>query len=361
MSDIITPNSQGCCASDKKPNVSLFGRAFDFVKSLGTPVWAGALILLGILIFVPENFGEHLFFTADSLLSIAPYLLLSIMTAAYLKASGADQLVALAFSGNPTKAIIIASMVGALSPFCSCGVIPLVAALLASGVPFAPVLAFCIASPVMDPEMFILTAATLGLDFAMIKTSAAIGMGLFAGFATMALSKMVDLNGGLKDIAAPKCGSSALAKPDVKWKIWQQDELRSLFGSEAWKSFKFLGKWLAFAFLIEGLMISYVPADNIANLLGSGNDYSIFLAALIGIPTYLNGYAAIPLVNGLMDLGMSAPTALTFMVAGAATCIPAAVGIWSLLKPTLFSLYLGFALVGSLLAGLIFQFILDIL
>ncbi|WP_159104289.1 permease [Sneathiella glossodoripedis] len=104
-----------------------------------------------------------------------------------------------------------------------------------------------------------------------------------------------------------------------------------------------------------------MPAENIASLLGAGNDYSILLAAFIGIPTYLNGYAAIPLVDGLMNLGMSAPTALTFMVAGAATCIPAAVGIWSLLKPPLFALYVGFALVGSLLAGLTFQMVLSVL
>lgn len=50
---------------------------------------------------------------------------------------------------------------GSLSPLCSCGVVPVIAALLATGVPLAPVMAFLIASPIMDPVMFILTAAGL--------------------------------------------------------------------------------------------------------------------------------------------------------------------------------------------------------
>lgn len=361
MSEITSDKTKGCCAPNPGSTTSVIGQIRSYLNNIGTPVWGSLLILGAVLIFAPNDIGKHISFTAESLASIAPYLLLSIMTAAYLKASGADQLVALAFSGNQTKAIVIASLVGALSPFCSCGVIPLVAALLASGVPFAPVLAFCIASPVMDPEMFILTAAELGIDFALIKTAAAIGMGLFTGFTVLALSKTGFLNNGLRDIAAPSCGAPSLEKPQVHWKFWNTGDRRELFGSEAWKSFAFLGKWLAFAFLIEGLMISYVPAENIASLLGSENSYSLLLAALIGIPTYLNGYAAIPLVGGLMDLGMSAPTALTFMVAGAATCIPAAIGIWSLLKPKLFSLYLGFALVGSLLAGFVFQTVLSVM
>ena len=65
--------------------------------------------------------------------------------------------------------VVFASLMGALSPFCSCGVIPLIAALLASGVPLAPVMAFWLASPLMDPSMFLITTGVLGLQFAIAK------------------------------------------------------------------------------------------------------------------------------------------------------------------------------------------------
>ena len=65
----------------------------------------------------------------------------------------------------------------------------------------------------------------------------------------------------------------------------------------------------------------------------------------------MNGYAAIPLVRGLIDLGMSPATGLAFMLAGSATSIPAAIAVWSLFKLRLFALYLAFATAGALAAG----------
>ena len=82
--------------------------------------------------------------------------------------------------------IVSASLFGALSPFCSCGVIPIIAALLAMGVPLAPVMAFWVSSPLMAPDMFFLTAGELGLGFAAGKTLAAVGIGLLAGFDAIA-------------------------------------------------------------------------------------------------------------------------------------------------------------------------------
>ncbi len=334
---------------------NLFGAAKSFKQTFGTPVILSIAVVLGLAFYDISAVPGRLIFTGTSLLEILPFILLSVGVAAYLKASGADQLVARAFEGNPVRAIAVASIFGALSPFCSCGVIPLVAGLLAAGVPLAPVLAFCIASPIMDPEMFILTAASLGLDFAMIKTAAAIGMGLMAGYSTLLISKTGLLANGLKEIATPSCGSGIPTEANVQWSMWKDADRKSQFWSEARRSSWFLGRWLAFAFLLEGLMIAYVPAENVAELLGNDNAFALPLAALIGIPAYMNGYAAIPLVRGLMDLGMGAPTALTFMLAGSVTCIPAAIGIWSLVKPKVFALYLGYAIAGSLIAGLIFQ------
>ncbi|MBT6430455.1 MAG: permease, partial [Rhodospirillaceae bacterium] len=110
-------------------------------------VWmvVAAALLLGALV-VPEQTVSSIGFTGTALLQIAPFLAVSIGLAAYAKASGADNLIAKVFQGRPVQMVIAASLFGALSPFCSCGVIPLIAALLAMGVPLAPVMAFWLAS-----------------------------------------------------------------------------------------------------------------------------------------------------------------------------------------------------------------------
>jgi len=355
MNNISSSPEASCCSDPQKPTDSILNAFRTAIDRISVPILGIAAVILVLSVTVPEQTLGHIKFTGISLFKISPFLLLSVGIAAFLKASGADQVVARAFEGNPARAIFVASIFGALSPFCSCGVIPLVAGLLASGVPIAAVLAFCIASPIMDPEMFVLTAAGLGLEFTLVKTAAAIGMGLFAGYVTLALSKAGLLQNALKGIAMPSCQTAVKEQANIHWTFWKNPHRNTLFWTEARQTIWFLGRWLSFAFLLESLMISYIPADTVTPLLGSENVFAMPLAALIGIPAYMNGYAAIPLVRGLMDLGMSPATALTFMLAGSVTSIPAAIAIWSLVKPKLFVLYLGFAVSGSLIAGILYQ------
>ena len=138
----------------------------------------------------PAQVPENLKFVTLALLQISPFLLLSVAIAAAARATGSEKLIAQVFTGNPLRMITAAALFGSLLPFCSCGVIPLVAGLLTAGVPLAPVMAFWLSSPLMDPEMFILIAATLGLHFIVGKTLAAFGMGLLGGFSTLGAQRL---------------------------------------------------------------------------------------------------------------------------------------------------------------------------
>jgi fucose permease len=86
-----------------------------------------------------------------------------------------------------------------------------------------------------------------------------------------------------------------------------------------------------------------------------GRLLAIPLAALVGVPAYLNGFAAVPVVSGLMASGMTAGAALSFMLAGAMTSIPAAIAVYSLVRKPVFGWYLLLALVGAMLAGWLYQ------
>lgn len=74
-----------------------------------------------------------------------------------------------------------------------------------------------------------------------------------------------------------------------------------------------------------------------------------------GFPAYLNGYAALPLVGGLIEQGMAPGVGLAFLVAGGVSSIPAAVAVWALARPPVFGLYLGFAFAGAFAAGALFS------
>ena len=99
-------------------------------------------------------------------------------------------------------------------------------------------------------------------------------------------------------------------------------------------------------------MLHYIPAELIANVLGGAGIVPILLGALVGAPAYLNGYAAVPLVDALLEQGMSNGAAMSFVIAGGVSCIPAAIAVWALVKPRVFFAYLVIALVSATLAGI---------
>lgn len=315
------------------------------------------LTLLAFIVLAIANAGqavESLRFTIDALIGVAPFLLLSIAIAAYAKASGADALIARAFVGHEAGMVVAAALMGALSPFCSCGVIPLIAALLAMGVPLAPVMAFWLASPLMDPSMFFLTAGTLGFDFAIYKTFAAVSVGLLGGFGTYALNRAGAFPQPLRDgIGNGGCGGSVVrTQKDVVWRFWAEAERRAKFGKSGLDTLLFLGKWLTVAFFLESLMLAYIPADLIVSWIGGDGPLTVLAATAVGVPAYLNGFAALPLVSGLIDQGMAPGAGMAFVLAGGVSSIPAAIAVWALARPPVFAAYLGFAFCGAFLLGL---------
>lgn len=321
-------------------------------------VWlVSALILAVLALFDMPQAVISAEFAGRALLNTAPFLVLSIGIAAWAGATGADNLIARAFTGSPLLMICLASLAGAVSPFCSCGVIPLIAALLAMGVPLSAVMAFWLASPIMDPSMFVLTAGVLGTEFAVAKTFAAIGLGLFGGFTVHLLSR----GGGLMDplregIGNGGCGGAKIRAPkQVVWRFWQDVDRRKKFGKTALTTTLFLTKWLFLAFILESLMLAWIPAETVTAALGGNGILPILTATLVGIPAYLNGYAALPLVSGLIDQGMAPGAGLAFLVAGGVTSIPAAMAVWALAKPKVFALYIVLSVTGAFASGLIFQ------
>jgi len=316
--------------------------------------WVSIAVALAVLlVFDRSQFAHSAFFVARSVALVLPFLLLSAFTAAWVLAAGADGLIGRAFRGRSVRMVMVAAATGALSPFCSCGVIPVVAALLAMGVPLAPVMAFWLASPLMDPAMFFVTAGTLGVEFALAKVGAAIGVGMLGGFGAMLAVRAGLVGDPLRPEMSQTARRERFRDPaEVVWRFWREQARLAAFRRHAALKTLFLGKWLLLAFLLESLMLAWLPADAVAGLVGGDGFLTILSAATIGAPAYLNGYAALPLVGGLMAQGMSAGAAMAFLVGGGITSVPAMLAVWATARREVFVLYLGFAVSGAVLAGL---------
>jgi uncharacterized membrane protein YraQ (UPF0718 family) len=358
MSDTtLTPPLQtpaGDAAPDSQPGL------WTRLKRIDRVLLFALAVLAAIAAVSRDQVAASVLFVVDAYGFIAPFFLLSVLAAAWTKATGLDRQIARAFNSRPMTAVFLAALFGAFSPFCSCGVVPIIAGLLGAGVPLAPVMAFWIASPLMDPQIFILMAAVFGLPFTVFKAAAAVVMGLAAGYGTHVLVGRGAFADTLKGAVTSCCAArrKALEGAPVEWKFWREKERMGLFRDESWTTGWFLFKWLTLAFLIESLMVAYIPAAEVGRWLGGGEWWTIPAAVVVGVPAYLNGFAAIPTVDGLMDLGMAPGPAMAFMIAGGVTSIPAAMAVWALVKRATFAWYIFLGLTGSLVAGLAAQAVL---
>jgi len=331
---------------------SLSGFIVLFFLILGTGLFPG----LQAKVFWSEVLS-NLSFVGKAVWSILPFFLISVGISAWVTVSGFSERIKAVFNRREMIAIAGAAIVGATIPICSCGVIPLIAALLASGVPLGPVMAFWISSPLMSPSMFLLTGGVLGMHYAVARLLAAIFIAAGAGYIIYFMSSRGVLNNqfhGLSLSAGGCCETDSSQNESVKgsFSVWRK------FTIEALNVSLFLGKWLLIAFILEALIVHYLDPSWISSLLGKDQLFSIPLATAIGIPLYTSGVAAIPIVEGLLKSGMGHGAALAFLVAGPVTTIPAMTAVFALVRRQTFAIYLGSGIVGSLFVGYVFQIIM---
>jgi uncharacterized membrane protein YraQ (UPF0718 family) len=385
MSEITENPSNAAALRFRPPRFFVALRGLDVRPNLMLIGLAGLFAGLGI--YSPNQATATAHYVVRALAEIGPWLAASVCIAAGARAIGLDHLAAKAFTGRESRMIILASVIGAALPFCSVSVIPLAAGLLGAGVPLAPVMAFWISSPLMDPTQFFIASGVLGIGFASAKMLSAVGMGMLGGFGTMMLVRAgwLDATAALRISAmtAPSfCRSkpAVTASPSVKsscgsanpsfavpgsvvlWRFWTDAARAQRFLTTATSTGWFLVRWLAVAFAIESLMIAWLPVGTVGRWLGAGaGPLAVPLAVAIGIPVYLNSLAAVPFVSGLINLGMSPAAGLAFMLATSSTGFPAMVALWALVKPRAFVLYLGFAITGAMIAGYIYAATLALL
>lgn len=323
-------------------------------------LWGICLFLLiGIGFTWPEHSVHAAKFVLSGLVVVAPIVIPGIVLAAWIIASGADAHIAGVFEGRTLRTVVAASLIGAITPVCGVTVLPLMAGLLAAGVPLAPIMAFWLSSPITDPAMLATTAATLGLSFAIGKTLAAFGLGLFGGAITglfakspWALNALRD-NGLARQLTSARCGTAQTFDP---W-VWMTEARRRSFSAQFWATTRLILICLIPAFAAEYALNAALTPGSLAAYVGEDQWWAIPAAVFVGAPAYIDGYAALPLTRGLIESGMSEGAAMAFLISGGVVSIWGALAIAPVLKLKPFLLYLALAILGSLAAGYIFEWI----
>lgn len=317
-----------------------------------------AVIAVGAMMW-PGQAWAMARFVIFGLVSVAPLVVAGIVLAAWIMASGADAHIARVFEGRVAYSIIAAAAVGAITPVCGVTVLPLMAGLLAAGIPLAPVMAFWLSSPITDPAMLATTAATLGFGFAVGKTVAAFGLGIWGGAVTSIYAKQgwavapLRRNRIVGALSRDTCGAAL----SFDARVWRDAERRQVFLQNFVSTTRLILICLIPAFAAEYALNAALQPEALSAYVGDDVWWAIPFAVFVGAPAYLDGYAALPLTRGLMDHGMSPGAAMAFLVSGGVVSIWGAMAIFPVLRLKPFLLYLALAVSGSLIAGYIFDWI----
>ncbi len=327
---------------------------------IGRAVWM--MFFLGgaaLCVWRPSAALDTAAFVVRGLFVVAPLVVPGILISAWVSASGAGARIARAFDGRLHRTIFMASLIGAITPVCGVTVLPLMAGLLSSGVPFAPIMAFWLASPVTDPAMFATTAATLGWGFAVGKSIAAFALGLFGGWVTALLAGRSWTADPLRQnsLVASLGGGGCGVAQGFKAAIWSDPARRVQFRRELIGMTRLVLICLTPAFAAEHLLNQMLQPQALATDVGSDAWWAVPLAVFVGAPAYLDGYAALPLTRGLMDHGMSPGAAMAFLVSGSVVSIWGAMAIFPVLRLKPFALFVLLAVIGSLCSGWLYALV----
>jgi uncharacterized protein len=285
-----------------------------------------------------------------------PYLLLSAVAAGLLNAFIDQQAIAAFLQRHQRMGVVAATAAAVGTPLCSCGTMAIILGMMASMMPWAPVVAFLVASPLTSPQELFYSAGLFGWPFALTFFGASIGLGLIGGF----VAHFLESRGWLVDQARfrPISGGSGLPGEPV---IVALDTAVALPGRaqkaarEIYRTgVRLLLFFTTFAFLgyfLNGL----IPASWVPTLFGGNYLNSIPLAAVLGLPFYLNTEASLPLVRTLLDAGMGSGAALAFMITGAGTSIGALSGMLTIARWRIVLLVVATLWIGAIVTGVLYE------
>ncbi|MFC2099056.1 permease [Bacteroidota bacterium] len=251
------------------------------------------------------------------------------------------------FAGN-----VMASLLGIVTPFCSCSAIPLFLGFVEAGIPLGVTFSFLIAAPMINEVALVLLIGLFGWEVAVIYVITGLTIAILSGF----ILEKLNLTRYVADWVYKTHVQQSLEAEEIM--TFNQ---RISAGANVVK--EIVGKiWI---YILLGIAVGagahgFVPDEYLAGALGNQHWYSVPLAILVGIPLYSNAAGIIPIVSVLIEKGVTLGTALAFMMSVIGLSLPEIIILKKVLKWQLIGIFVGVVAVGIVIVGFIFNYLVFI-
>jgi len=299
-------------------------------------------------------------------------------------------------SGKNGSGYLIGSLLGGLTPFCSCSTIPVTVGLLRAKAGFGPTMAFLFTSPLVNPIIIPLFFTLLGFEVTMVYAAVAMGMTIVisflldkAGFARFVKHDVVFENLDKDDSSVSKPSqetSSCCTKDQVHVEVTQLNPVMQCCTSSGpspiintacalpiyatqsgrWKKifneallqFRKLLPFVVIGVAIGSVIHGFLPADLVAQLAGADNPFAVPVSAIVGIPLYLRAVTMVPIAASLIAKGMSMGAVIALIIGGAGASLPEVAMLKGIFRLPLLAAFLASVMFMAVSAGLLVNLII---
>jgi len=256
--------------------------------------------------------------------------------------------------------MISAAVFGFITPFCSCSSIPVLAGMVAAGLPIGILTTFLVASPYPIEVALLVLGPMFGWKFGLAFGLAGVVIALLAGYFVHSQKWGDQVRDEATLFAIPTGSTEESCGCDEPEQV-QTDGFIEKMKRAAIYSVAFLRKLFLFVVLGAGIgavIHGYLPETLLATYLGGSSIFAVPIAALIGVPLYVGIVPMIPIILSLSTKGVSMGALIAFLITAAALSPPEIIMLSGMFKRKYIGFFVGMVIVGAIVTGYLFNILI---
>lgn len=249
---------------------------------------------------------------------------------------------------------LLASLFGAITPFCSCSSIPLFIGFVKGGIPLGVTFAFLITSPLVNEVAVAMFLGSFGVRTTIVYVVSGIVLGMLGGMVLGRMNLDRYLSGWIRDIQRQ---SEAQADAWEAEKTSFFDRLPSIVRG-SWNIVRGVLVYVLVGIGIGAAMHGFVPDGFFERYLAAGNWRSVPLAVILAVPMYANAAGMVPVIEVFVAKGVPLGTAIAFMMSVVGLSLPEATLLKKVMTWRLIGIFFGVVTVFIIISGYLFNWLL---
>lgn len=249
---------------------------------------------------------------------------------------------------------LLASIFGAVTPFCSCSSIPLFIGFVKGGIPLGVTFAFLITSPLVNEVAVAMFLGSFGLKVTLIYVVSGILLGVIGGFVLGRMKLENQLSDWVRQIQA-QATTEAEAWEKEHTSFWER--LPSIVRN-AWGIVRGVLIYILIGIGIGAFMHGFVPEGFFEQYMSKDNWFAVPLSVILAVPMYANAAGIVPVIEVFVAKGIPIGTAIAFMMAVVGLSLPEATLLKKVMKWRLIGIFFGTVTLFIILSGYLFNFLL---